>query len=147
MTNPPLPPARIEPGVIYLVGAGPGNPDLLTIQAQRLISQADLILYAGSLVNPRVLQYARPEAEKRSSAEMKLDDQIALMCAAAARQQIVVRLHTGDPTVYGALMEQMRALEQTGVPYTVVPGVSSAFAAAAALGIELTLPVKRKPSS
>jgi precorrin-4 C11-methyltransferase len=125
---------------VIFVGAGPGDPELLTLKAQRLIAEADLILYAGSLVNPEVLEHARHGAELRSSADMKLAEQIALMRSAVQDGQTVVRLHTGDPSIFGATMEQMRELDRAGIPYTVVPGVSSAFAAAAALGIELTLP-------
>jgi precorrin-4 C11-methyltransferase len=112
----------------------------LTLKAQRLIAQADLILYAGSLVNPEVLRYARRGVEIHNSACMKLEEQVALMRAAVQKDQIVVRLHTGDPSLYGATMEQMRELDRAGIAYSVVPGVSSAFAAAAALGSELTLP-------
>jgi precorrin-4 C11-methyltransferase len=127
-------------GRVLFVGAGPGDPDLLTLKAQRLISEADLILYAGSLVNPQVLEHAKESAVVQSSADMALKEQIVLMRDAVNEGRRVVRLHTGDPSIYGATMEQMRELDQEGIPYAVVPGVSSAFAAAAALGIELTLP-------
>ncbi len=127
-------------GHVYLIGAGPGDVELLTLKASRLISEADVILYAGSLVNPAVLRFARPEAEIHDTANMKLEDQIAVMSYAAAGGRMVARLHTGDPTIYGAIAEQIRELERLGIPYTVVPGVSSAFAAGAALGIEYTLP-------
>jgi len=127
-------------GSVFFVGAGPGDPELLTLKAQRLIAQADVILYAGSLVNPAVLAYARAGVVVYNSAGMKLADQITLMCAAAAKGQTVVRLHTGDPSVYGAIFEQMQELAAAGVGYSIVPGVSSAFAAAASLGIEYTLP-------
>jgi precorrin-4 C11-methyltransferase len=128
------------PGTVYFVGAGPGDPDLITLKAQQLISQADVIIYAGSLVNPAVLDHARSEAETFNSAGMKLPEQIEVMAAAVKKGQTVVRLHTGDPAIYGATLEQMRALDKEDIPYTVVPGVTSAFAAAAALGIELTVP-------
>lgn len=127
-------------GVVYFVGAGPGDPELLTLKAQRLIAQADVIIYAASLVNPKVLKHARPDTEVHNSAGMKLAEQIALMHAATEKGQIVVRLHTGDPAIYGAIMEQMRELDEAGIPYAVVPGVSSAFAAAASLALELTIP-------
>ena len=127
-------------GRVYFVGAGPGDPDLLTLKAQRLISQAGVIIYAGSLVNPDVLAHARPDAECHDSAGMKLAEQVEVMRAAVQRGQTVVRLHTGDPSLYGAILEQMRELEKVEVPYQIVPGVTSAFAAAAALGIELTVP-------
>ena len=127
-------------GIVYFVGAGPGDPDLITLKAQKLIAQADVIVYAGSLVNPEILAYARPEAERHNSADMKLSEQVAVMSDAAARGRMVVRLHTGDPSIYGATLEQMRELDKKGIPYAVVPGVSSVFAAAAALGIEYTVP-------
>lgn len=130
----------MEPGVVYFVGAGPGDPALLTLRAQQLIAAADVIIYTGSLINPAVLGYARSDAALHNSATMELAAQIALMQTAAAQKQRIVRLHTGDPTIYGAILEQMRALKQHGIPYQIVPGVSSAFAAAAALGIELTVP-------
>ena len=130
----------MEPGVVYFVGAGPGDPALLTLKAHQLITSADVIIYAGSLINPEVLRCARPDATLYNSATMKLAEQIALMQTAAAQGRRIVRLHTGDPAIYGAIMEQIRALEQKGIPYRIIPGVSSAFAAAAALGIELTLP-------
>jgi precorrin-4 C11-methyltransferase (EC 2.1.1.133) len=130
----------MEPGVVYFVGAGPGDPALLTLKAAQLIAAADVILYTGSLINSEVLGYARPDAALHNSATMELSEQIALMQAAAAQGQRIVRLHTGDPTIYGAILEQIRALKQQGIPFKIVPGVSSAFAAAAALGIELTVP-------
>lgn len=133
-------PSNPQEGIVYFVGAGPGDPELLTLKAQRLIAQADVILYAGSLVNPTVLARARSGAALYDSAEMKLADQVGVMSAAARQGQTVVRLHTGDPSIYGAIFEQMRELDSGGVAYRVVPGVSSAFAAAAALGIEYTLP-------
>ena len=127
-------------GMVYFVGAGPGDPELITLKAQKLIARADVIIYAGSLVNPAILAYARPEAERYDSAQMNLEEQAAVMRDAARRGQTVVRLHTGDPSIYGAILEQIRELEKPGIPYAVVPGVSSAFAAAAALGIEFTVP-------
>jgi precorrin-4 C11-methyltransferase len=136
----------LSSGRVFFVGAGPGDPELLTLKAQRLIAQADLILYAGSLVNPEVLRHAREgvaahtAALTLSSAGMQLEEQVALMRDAVQKGQTVVRLHTGDPSIYGAIMEQMRELDRAGIAYSVVPGVSSAFAATAALGIELTTP-------
>ena len=127
-------------GHVYLIGAGPGDPELLTLKARRLIGEADVVIYAGSLVNPAVLGYARPGAEIHDSARLKLEEQIEIMARATGQGKLVARLHTGDPTLYGAIMEQMQALARLGVPYTIVPGVSSVFAAGAALGIEYTLP-------
>jgi precorrin-4 C11-methyltransferase len=127
-------------GCVYFVGAGPGDPELITLKAQGLIAGADVIVYAGSLVNDALLAHARPDARCYNSAGMPLDRQIAVMQEATGRGQTVVRLHTGDPSIYGAIFEQMRQLEARNIPYQIVPGVSSAFAAAAALGIEYTIP-------
>ncbi|RME78249.1 MAG: precorrin-4 C(11)-methyltransferase [Chloroflexi bacterium] len=127
-------------GRVYFIGAGPGDPELITLKAQRLIAAADVIIYAGSLVNPAVLAHARGDAALYNSVGMKLPEQIRVMEAAVKQGQTVARLHTGDPSIYGAVLEQIRELEQRGIPYTIVPGVTSAFAAAAALGIEFTVP-------
>ncbi|MGC8782345.1 MAG: precorrin-4 C(11)-methyltransferase, partial [Anaerolineae bacterium] len=127
-------------GCVYFIGAGPGDPELLTLKAQRLIAAADVILYAGSLVNPAVLRHARPDAELHNTAVMSLTEQVAIMTGATDQGKVVARLHTGDPTIFGAIAEQMAALDAAGTRYAIVPGVSSAFAAAAALGIEYTLP-------
>lgn len=125
---------------ITFCGAGPGDPELITVKGRRALEIADLILYAGSLVPEAVLTWARPEARRVSSADMNLEQIIQTMVAAQQAGQQVVRLHTGDPSLYGAIMEQMAELQTRGVPYRVVPGVTAAFAAAAALGIEYTLP-------
>lgn len=135
--TPTAPPVK---GKVYFVGAGPGDPGLITLKGHQLIAAADVIIYAGSLVNPDLLAHARPDASLYNSAGMKLSEQIAVMREAVAKGQRVVRLHTGDPSIFGATMEQMRELNQLGIAYEVVPGVSSAFAAAAALAIELTVP-------
>ncbi len=127
-------------GHIYFIGAGPGDPDLLTLKAQKIIATADVVIYAGSLVNPKILTHARSDAEIHNSAKLNLATQIEIMRTAAARKQTVARLHTGDPTLYGATLEQMRELARLDIPYSVVPGVSSAFAATAALKTELTAP-------
>ncbi|MCG3211468.1 MAG: Siroheme synthase [Anaerolineae bacterium] len=127
-------------GHIYFIGAGPGDPDLLTLKAQKLIAAADVVLYAGSLVNPAVLAHAPAHAEIHNSAGLSLEQQIEVMASAAAAGKAVARLHTGDPTIYGATLEQMRELDRLAIAYTVVPGVSSAFAATAALKTELTAP-------
>ena len=129
-----------KPGVVYFAGAGPGDVELLTLAAKRLIERADLILYAGSLVNPLVLDTAHVDAEIVNTAGMKLDDQINKMTEAAASGKVIARLHTGDPSIFGAIHEQMQALKARQIPYEVIPGVSSVFAAAAALGLEFTLP-------
>lgn len=126
--------------MVYFVGAGPGDPELITVKGQKLLANADVIIYAGSLVSEEVLAYASQDAQQHNSAKLNLEKQVALMTEAIAQGKSVVRLHTGDPSIYGAIAEQIKALDQAGIPYRVVPGVSSAFAAAAALAIELTLP-------
>jgi len=123
---------------VYFVGAGPGDPELLTLKGRRLLEAADLIIFAGSLVNPALLKGL--SAEVHDSAGMTLEEIVGLMVTAQRLQQKVVRLHTGDPAIFGAIKEQMAALDREGVPYEVVPGVSSMAAAAAALQAELTLP-------
>lgn len=127
-------------GMVYFAGAGPGDVELLTLKAQRLISQADVLLYAGSLIPPEMLQFARLDAVCLDTSKMKLEDQLSCMTEAAGSGKLVVRLHTGDPSLFGAIHEQMAGLRDAGVSYEIVPGVSSAFAAAAALQMELTVP-------
>lgn len=125
---------------VYFVGAGPGDPELLTVKAARLLAEAGFILYAGSLVNPEILRVANPAARVADSAGLDLERQVEIMLAAVREGLTVVRLHTGDPSLYGAIQEQREALLACGVESTVVPGVSSFAAAAAAVGRELTLP-------
>lgn len=126
--------------MIHFIGAGPGDPDLITVKGRKLIAEADVIIYAGSLVNPQVLDVAKPEAEIYDSAGMTLPEVIAVMREQTANGKQVVRVHTGDPSVYGAHREQMAELDRLGISYDVVPGVSSFQAAAAALKREYTLP-------
>ncbi|MFC1592317.1 precorrin-4 C(11)-methyltransferase, partial [Thermodesulfobacteriota bacterium] len=121
-------------------GAGPGDPGLLTLRGRELIAQADVVVYAGSLVNPEVLAHARPDAKRIDSAPLNLEQIVGAMSEAAHAGKRVVRVHSGDPSMYGAIAEQMQLLEQEEIPFEVVPGVSSAFAAAAALKMEYTLP-------
>lgn len=125
---------------VHFVGAGPGDPELITVKGQRLLAQADTVIYAGSLVNPALLDGVKPGAEVMNSATMTLDEVVDAVAAAVAAGKEVVRLHTGDPSIYGAIKEQMDALDRKGVAYGVVPGVSSFLAAAAALRCEYTLP-------
>ncbi|MBI5327812.1 MAG: precorrin-4 C(11)-methyltransferase [Deltaproteobacteria bacterium] len=125
---------------IYFIGSGPGDPELITVKGKRLLKKADVIVYAGSLVNEKVLQYARKDALVYNSASMTLDEIMKIMVKAAKSGKRVARLHTGDPTLYSALQEQAFVLEKYGIPYKVIPGVSSAFASACALKKELTLP-------
>lgn len=126
--------------MIYFIGAGPGDPELLTIKAGRLIQAADVIIFAGSLVNPAVLSGHRPGARIYDSAGMSLDEVMAVMLQAEADGLTTARVHTGDPSIYGAIREQIDRLEARGIAYEVVPGVSSFVAAAAAIGREYTLP-------
>ena len=126
--------------MVYFIGAGPGDPELLTIKGKRLIDEADVIIYAGSLVNPEVLAGAKEHAQIYNSASMTLEEVIAVMEQAEKQGLLVARVHTGDPSVFGAHREQMDALDRLGIAYEVVPGVSSFLAAAAALKKEYTLP-------
>lgn len=128
--------------MIHFIGAGPGDPELITVKGRRLIDQADVIVYAGSLVNPDVLEGHKESAAIYNSALMDLDEVIKVMSEAYKEGKSVVRVHTGDPAIYGAHREQMDRLDELGIPYEVVPGVSSAFATAAALNAEYTLPGK-----
>lgn len=134
------PGARRKGGRVYFVGAGPGDASLLTRQAVSLLRHADLVVSADSLVMADVAAISGARAEVVGSAGMTLEEVMERMLTAARRGAVVVRLHSGDPSVYGALAEQLRLLRDEGVPYEIVPGVSSAFAAAAALGTELTQP-------
>lgn len=126
--------------MVHFVGAGPGDPELITIRGSRLIAAADVIIYTGSLVNPQVLAGARKSAEIYNSAVMTREQVTAVMLRGVSAGQEVVRLHTGDPSIYGAHREQMEALERLGIGYDVTPGVSSFLAAAASLKREYTLP-------
>lgn len=126
--------------MIYFIGAGPGAVDLITVKGKELLEKADLIIYAGSLVNPKLLDYAKPECVIMDSASMTLEEVIAAMVPAAQEGKLVVRLHTGDPSVYGAHREQIDMLRSYDLDFEIVPGVSSFCAAAAALDAEYTLP-------
>ena len=126
--------------MVHFVGAGPGAPDLITLRGAALLQRADVVIYAGSLVNPALLENTRPGVEIYNSAEMTLEEVLAQMQAAEAQGQDTVRLHTGDPSLYGAVREQMDALDALGIPWDDTPGVSSFCGAAAALGAEYTLP-------
>jgi precorrin-4/cobalt-precorrin-4 C11-methyltransferase len=129
-----------QPGTVYLIGAGPGAPDLMTLRGRAIIERADLILFADSLVRPEVCAGAKPGATVLGSAALTLDEVVDLLAGAAQAGKVVARVHSGDPSVYGAIHEQLAALEARGVRCEVVPGVSSAFAAAAAVGCEMTVP-------
>ena len=125
---------------VYFVGAGPGDPDLITVKGRKLLEEADVVVYAGSLVNPAVLAVTPAGCEIHNSASMTLDEVIAVMKAGVEQGKKVVRLHTGDPSIYGAIQEQIDLLNKLEIRWQVVPGVSSFLAAAAALGQEYTLP-------
>lgn len=125
---------------VLFVGAGPGDPELITVKGQRALAEADLVVYTGSLVPEALLRWTRPAARRVTSADLHLEQVIAELSGGYHAGLRVVRLHTGDPSLYGAVAEQMAELRRRAIPYAVVPGVTAAFAAAAALGIEFTLP-------
>ena len=126
--------------MVYFVGAGTGAVDLITVRGMRLLEQADVIIYAGSLVNPELLKYAKKDCEIYNSAKMTLEEVIEVMEQAESDKKMTVRLHTGDPSIYGAVREQMDELEKKGIAYESCPGVSACFGAAASLNLEFTLP-------
>jgi len=125
---------------VYFIGAGPGDPELLTIKGRRIIEQADVIIYADSLIDHRVCSFARKEAEIHGSASLTLDEITDIILRAVKEGKTVARLQSGDPSIYGAIQEQIDELEKHGIEYEVIPGVSSLFAAAASLKAELTVP-------
>jgi precorrin-4/cobalt-precorrin-4 C11-methyltransferase len=125
---------------VFFIGAGPGAPDLITLRGARILSESPVVLYAGSLVSVEILQHCHPDARILDSASLNLDEQIAEYRRARDLNQNVARLHSGDPAIYGAIAEQMRALDQLEIPYEVVPGVSSFTASAAVLNASLTRP-------
>ena len=127
-------------GKVYFIGGGPGDPELLTLKAKRLIESADVVIYADSLVHPAIVEFAKPGAEVHGSKELNLDEIMELTLQAVAEGRTVARIQSGDPSIYGAMLEQMRVLESAGVDYEIIPGVSAAFAAAAKLKVELTVP-------
>ena len=127
-------------GKVYFIGGGPGDPELLTLKAVSLIKLADLVLYADSLVHPSITEFAKPEAQVVGSKNMTLDEMTDLMMKTVSEGKIVARIQSGDPSIYGALLEQMRILETAGIEFEIVPGISSAFSAAAALKTEFTVP-------
>lgn len=126
--------------MVYFVGAGPGAPDLITLRGLKLIQNADIIIYAGSLVNRELLNYAEKKCEIYDSSKMTLEECAYVMERAEIENKILVRLHTGDPSIYGAIKEQMDFLSSKGIDYEVCPGVSSFSGAAAAIKAEYTLP-------
>jgi len=126
--------------MIHFVGAGSGAADLITIRGKEYLEQADVIIYAGSLVNPQLLKYAKEDCAIWNSAKMTLEEVLDVMIKAEQEGKMTVRLHTGDPCLYGAIREQMDVLDQKGIAYDYTPGVSSFCGAASALNLEYTLP-------
>ncbi|MCT4562991.1 MAG: precorrin-4 C(11)-methyltransferase [Maledivibacter sp.] len=125
---------------VYFIGAGPGDPELITLKGSKKIAEADIIIYAGSLVNKEVIENRKEEAEVYNSASMTLDEVIKVMEEGIKENKVIARVHTGDPSIYGAIREQMDILDEKGIEYEVIPGVSSFLAAAAAIKKEFTLP-------
>ena len=125
---------------VYFIGAGPGDPDLITVKGKKIVEKADVIIYAGSLVNKEIIGCHKEGAEIYNSASMNLDEVIEVTVKAQKEGKLVARVHTGDPSIYGAIREQMDMLDEYGIEYEVIPGVSSFVAAAAAIKKEFTLP-------
>ncbi len=130
----------LKAGQVLFVGAGPGDPELITVKGLKALQQAEVVVYAGSLVNPALLDECPVGCEIHDSAPLNLDQVLAILIAGCRANKKVVRLHTGDPALYGAIQEQMEALDVAGIDYAVIPGVTATFAAAASLKQELTLP-------
>jgi precorrin-4/cobalt-precorrin-4 C11-methyltransferase len=126
--------------MIYFIGAGPGDPDLITVRGKRCLETADIIIYAGSLVNRAILKFAKPQCEIYNSAGMTREEVLEVMIKGKAAGQTIARVHTGDPSIFGALREQLDELDRRKITYRIIPGVSSFLAAAAALKKEYTLP-------
>ena len=126
--------------MVYFVGAGTGAVDLITVRGMRLLENADVVIYAGSLVNPALLDYAGENCQIYNSAKLTLEEVIDIIKEAEANNKTIVRLHTGDPSIYGAIREQMDQLDKLGISYETCPGVSACFGAAASLNLEYTLP-------
>jgi precorrin-4/cobalt-precorrin-4 C11-methyltransferase len=132
--------SNFDCGQVLFVGAGPGDPDLITLKGKKALEEADRVIYAGSLVNPEILKHCRAGVPLHDSAGLTLEETLEIMIEGVKEKEKVVRLHTGDPSIYGAIQEQMQRLEEQGIHFTVIPGVSSVFAAAAVLKKEFTLP-------
>ena len=126
--------------MVHFVGAGSGAPDLITLRGKKILEEADVIIYAGSLVNPQLLDYAKQDCKIYNSAKMTLEEVLEVMFEAEEKGRTTVRLHTGDPSLYGAIREQMDVLEEKKIPFDYCPGVSSFCGAASALNLEYTLP-------
>ncbi|TVU55739.1 MAG: precorrin-4 C(11)-methyltransferase [Arthrospira sp. PLM2.Bin9] len=128
------------PPMVYIVGAGPGDPELLTVKAQKLLTQADVILFADSLIPPQMLVGVRQDAEIIPTANLTLEDILPVIIDRVQKGRSVVRLHSGDPSLYGAIYEQIRQLSEMGIDFEIVPGISAFQDAAAKLKLELTIP-------
>ena len=126
--------------MVHFVGAGSGAPDLITLRGKRFLEEADVVIYAGSLVNPQLLEYTKENCEIYNSAKMTLEEVLDVIFAAEEKGLTTVRLHTGDPSLYGAIREQMDVLEEKNIAFDYCPGVSSFCGAASALNLEYTLP-------
>lgn len=129
-------------GKVYIVGGGPGDPELLTLKAKRIIESADVVIFADSLVPPQIVEFAKEGAQVIGSSELNLDQIMELELNAVNEGKVVARIQSGDPSIYGAILEQMRVLDDAGVEFEIIPGVSAAFAAAAVLKSEFTVPEK-----
>ncbi|RTQ96268.1 precorrin-4 C(11)-methyltransferase [Lysinibacillus telephonicus] len=125
---------------IWIVGAGPGDPDLITVKGLEILQKADVVMYTDSLVNEELIAKAKPGAEIIRTAGMHLEEMVDIMVDRVKNGKMIARMHTGDPAMYGAIMEQVALLKTHGIGYEVIPGVSSVFASAAAIGAELTIP-------
>ena len=126
--------------MVHFVGAGPGAPDLITVRGKKYLEEADVVIYAGSLVNPELLTYTKEGCEIHNSAKMTLEEVIEVIEKTEAQEKTTVRLHTGDPCIYGAIREQMDILDEKEISYDYCPGVSAFCGAASALNLEYTLP-------
>ena len=129
-------------GKVYIVGGGPGDPELLTLKAKRIIESADVVIFADSLVPPQIVEFAKEGAQVIGSSELNLDQIMELELNSVKEGKVVARVQSGDPSIYGAILEQMRVLDDAGVEFEIIPGVSAAFAAAAVLKSEFTVPEK-----
>lgn len=127
-------------GKVIFIGVGPGDPKLITLRGKEALGEADVVIYAGSLVNPEILKYSKPDAEIYNSATMNREEILNIMANGVKRGKLVARVHDGDPSIFGAIQEQMDRLDDDGIKCEIIPGVSAMFATAASLKRELTLP-------
>ncbi|MFQ5456011.1 MAG: cobalt-precorrin-4/precorrin-4 C(11)-methyltransferase, partial [Nitrospirota bacterium] len=130
----------MKQGRVYFIGVGPGDPELITIKGKRIIEEADIVIYAGSLINPDILKYSKKGASLYNSASMNLKEIISIIEIGAKNGSDIARLHSGDPAIYGAIQEQIDELNKKGIAFEIIPGVSSFLASASVLKNELTIP-------